>query len=158
MSTELPGSSKTSKYTGLHLQCRLTYNIIILQWYNIAFFLNVAHTHTYISVKLRCVFRWGSMWVTKHQCVCEYGSEYIIHPLQSRSLSLPLSLFLPLSLPCGIDGRETDYHTLLAHIPAFPSFNHPPLSSLVRLLTIPCCYCCGRLFGLFISIKQPPTC
>lgn len=75
------------------------------------------------------------MWVTKHHCVCEYRSEYIIHPLNlSLSHSLPLSLSLSLALPCGIDGRETDYHTLLAHIPAFPLVNHPPLSSLVQLL------------------------
>lgn len=33
------------------------------------------------SIKLECVFRLGSMWVTKHYSVYEYGSEYIMHPL-----------------------------------------------------------------------------
>lgn len=73
------------------------------------------------------------MWVTKH-CAC-------VNMGQNASYS-PHNL--PSSFPCEVVGRETDYHTLLAHIPAFSLFYHLRSIHLLRpgsVLMIVCLDC-----------------
>ena len=104
----------------------LTYSINILQWHSedstVHPFLKWTCTHS-LAARIS-VSNWD---VYLDEVVCR--SQNITGCMnmgQNTSyipvISLSLSLFLSLSLPCEIDGRETDYYTLLAHIPTFPSF------------------------------------
>lgn len=113
---------ETSEPTGVGLKCRLASHEIIILGTSAHSFMehrHRTHSHTY---KWNYVFRWGRMWVTKHHCVC-------INMGQNTSYSLHN---LPSSLPCEVVGRETDYHTLLAHIPAFSLFYHIGSIHLLR--------------------------
>lgn len=118
---------------------------------------NLKHalTHAHISIKVECVFRWGSMWVTKHLYVHEYGSEYIIHPL---NLSLSHVAERQIITPCWPTFLPSP--SLIIHpFPHLFSSYHPLLLLLWSLHLvrsfIPTNNCWPAIWNLVVWLHHP---
>lgn len=74
-------------------------------------------------IRIKCYIEMEVECGSQHMTVCmNMGQNILYSPL----------IFPRVSLPRGIVCKETDYHTQLAHIPAFLLFNHlPPPNSFI---------------------------